>query len=639
MSQAATPPDSTRLPDKTAPDSRFDTAPVVEFQPLGRRAALVPGQTILELAESAGVGLEATCGGQGVCGKCKVRLEAPADPPDAAELKLVGGSAREGYRLACRAHLNGGGRVWVPPESRRQQQVILTTGQAVESELAPALATYDLRVPPASLGGGQSHQERLLRGLEETTDQPRDPWRAPLDLLRELGPALEAQAGRVGVVVADRHRIIDVSPGWGAPCLGLAVDLGTTTVVAFLHDLRDGKPLGVKAEMNPQIVRGGDVISRITHCQENPGGLAELAGLARECIDRLARAACAEAGVAPERIFECVVVGNTAMHHILLGLDPTGLARAPYTPVAARALEVPARELNFHFAPWARVIVLPVCAGFVGADSVAVALATGADRVEQPTLIIDLGTNGEMILATPEAMLCCSAAAGPAFEGGQIRWGMRGAAGAVERVTVDPRTLAPSLSVIGGVAPLGLCGSGLVSLVAALLRVGALSSMGRFQVEIKGPHLRQGEDGVEYLLAPAGASGSGQDLTLSERDISQLQLAKGAIHAGAELMLRQLGLERVERVLLAGAFGNYLDPRDVAAIGLVPLTGGESLEGVGNAAGAGAIMALLSRRQRRRASDLARRIGYLELASHPQFHSAFAGGMRFPAGGVPGGDD
>jgi uncharacterized 2Fe-2S/4Fe-4S cluster protein (DUF4445 family) len=379
-------------------------------------------------------------------------------------------------------------------------------------------------------------------------------------------------------------------------------------------------------------VRGGDVISRITHCQEDPNGLAELAGQARECIDRLARAACAEAGVEPERIMECVVVGNTAMHHIFLGLDPTGLARAPYTPVAARALEVPARELGLNLASRARVVTLPVCAGFVGADSLAVALATGADRVERPTLIIDLGTNGEMILATPGAMLCCSAAAGPAFEGGQIRWGMRGAAGAVERATVVPATLTPTLRVIGDAPPLGICGSGLVSLVANLLRAGVLNPMGRFDTERLGPRLRRGEDGIEYVLAPAASTGSGQDLTLSERDISQLQLAKGAIHAGAELMLRQLGLERVERVLLAGAFGNYLDPRDVAAIGLAPLSGGEALEGVGNAAGAGAIMALLSHRQRRRTSAIARGIGYLELASHPGFHAAFAGGMRFPVG-------
>ncbi len=639
MSQTQPPRDPARAAAAPNPDSRQGAAPVVEFQPLGRLVPLTPGQTLLELAESAGVALEATCGGQGACGKCRVRLEAPADPPEAAELKLLGATASEGYRLACRVRLTGGGRVWVPPESRRQQQVILTTGQAVESELAPALAAYDLSVPPATLGGGQSHQERTLRCLQEVAGAPHGPWRAPLDLLRDLGPALEAQEGRVGAVVADASRILDVSPGWGAPCLGLAVDLGTTTVVAFLHDLRDGKPLAVKAEMNPQIVRGGDVISRITHCQEDPGGLAELAGLARDCIDRLAAAACREAGVSPERIFECVLVGNTAMHHIFLGLDPTGLARAPYTPVAARALEVPARELGFNFAPRARVLTLPVCAGFVGADSVAVALATGADRIAQPSLIIDLGTNGEMILATPGAMLCCSAAAGPAFEGGQIRWGMRGAAGAVERVAVDPQTLAPSLSVIGNAPPLGICGSGLVSLVANLLRAGALNSMGRFEVENLGPHLRQGEDGIEYIMAPAAATGSGQDLTLSERDISQLQLAKGAIHAGAAIMLQQLGLEKVERVLLAGAFGNYLDPRDVAAIGLVPLRGDETLEGVGNAAGAGAIMALLSRRQRQRASDLAREIGYLELATHPSFHSAFAGGMRFPANGVPGQED
>ncbi len=534
----------------------------VLFQPQGRRVPAAAGLSVLELAGRSGIELESACGGKGVCGACRIRVQGPVSEPGAREQECLEPSElAAGWRLACQARVGPGAVVWVPARSRRHRQVILT------SNADPAL---------------------------------------------ELDPPPRARA----------------AAGDG-PCLGLAVDLGTTTVVAMLYDLRDGRRLGVAAEMNPQVVQGDDVISRISHCESRPRGLARLSGLARSCIRELARAACRRAGTRPEHIFAATVVGNTAMHHILLGLPPGDLARPPYQPVKDGALELAAGELELDLAPGARVYLPPVKAGFVGADAVAASLAGGLDRVEVPTLLVDLGTNGELVLATPRHLLCCSTAAGPAFEGGQVRWGMRAAPGAVERVSLEAGPEQPRLAVIGGLAPLGICGSGLVSAVAALLGAGGLEPQGGFVSWRLGSRLRQGRQGREYLLAPAAETGTGRDLVITHRDISQLQMAKGAIYAGARLMLDQLGLARVERVLLAGAFGNYLDPADLCAIGLLPEVAPEMITSLGNAAGTGAAMLLLSLRQRKRARELARRLGYLELAAHPGFQDAYLEGMMF----------
>ena len=436
--------------------------------------------------------------------------------------------------------------------------------------------------------------------------------------------------GRVSAVLWNNRRLLEVSAGWGRRALGLAVDLGTTTVVAYLLELASGEPLAVKAEMNSQVAWGDDVVTRISHAAAEAGGLTEMSRAVVECIQKLARAACAEAGREVGDIFDCVVVGNTAMHHIFLQLDPGGLSLAPYAPVASSPLDLPAAGLGLGFAPDARLHLLAVKAGFVGADTVAAALAVGADMVQEPTLILDLGTNGELVLATPDDMLCCSAAAGPAFEGGHVTWGMRGAPGAVERVSVNPEDLAPTLVVIGDRPPLGICGSGLVSLVSALLGAGALEPVGSWDPDLDTPWLREGPNGLEYLLARASDTGTGKDLVLTRGDVSELQLAKAALAAGATLLMKELGVERIAKVLLAGAFGNYLDPADACALGLFPGVGPELVEGVGNAAGAGALMALASRTQRRRAQAIAEKMRYLELAAHKDFQSTFVKTLFFP---------
>jgi uncharacterized 2Fe-2S/4Fe-4S cluster protein (DUF4445 family) len=603
----------------------------VVFQPMGRRVAVQPGASLLELARAAGVELEAACGGKGLCGRCRVKVNGEASGPGEAERELLGPALEQGLRLACQTELPRGGVVWVPEESQRQRQVILTEGLEKAAPWNPAVRVAWLEVESSSARNYTALEEQARAQLSaQAGGGEAIDWRLPPEYARGLGDELARTGGRWSAVWRYDGQVLELAPGRPGPCLGLAVDLGTTTVAAYLLDLLAGEVLAVEAAMNPQVSLGEDVISRISLGQENPAALAEMRAMVRECINRLAKAACARAGAGPERIFDCTLVGNTAMHHIFLGLDPSGLARAPYAPLVTEAQDLPASAVGLALAPRAWVHVPPVKAGFVGADSVAVALALDADSLEEPTLIADLGTNGEMILAVGGEMLCCSTAAGPAFEGGHISCGMRGAPGAVERVRLSVPDQPPELKVIGGGKPLGLCGSGLVSLTSQLVAAGAVNRKGRFNEAMLGERLRQGLQGLEYVLAPGGEAGGRQDLVLTAKDLSELQLAKAAMHAGARLMMERLGLARVERVLLAGAFGNYLDPGDACAIGLFPGVEPEQITGVGNAAGAGAVLALSNLEARRKAQRLARQMTYMELAGHPDFADAYVQGMYFP---------
>ncbi|MCF8117189.1 MAG: ASKHA domain-containing protein [Desulfarculaceae bacterium] len=600
----------------------------VVFQPMGRRVAARPGASLMDLAREAGVELEAACAGKGLCGRCRVKVQGEATPPGPAERDLLGPGLGDGLRLACQCEMPQGGEVWVPEESRRQEQVILTELLDNPMPWDPAVRVAWLKLEP-SLAGNQERLYREITGQLSVQAGERAPvaWDLPLELLAGLAIPPD---GICGALWRYDGSVLALEPGPPGPCLGLAVDLGTTTVAAYLLDLSTGELLAVEAAMNPQVALGEDVISRIRLCSQGTAALAEMQGLACQCINLLATKACASAGADPSRIFDCTLVGNTAMHHIVLGLDPGGLALAPYEPQVTESQDLPARDIGLELAPRAWLHLLPVKAGFVGADLMAVALALDAEAISEPTLIADLGTNGEMALLAGGRMLCCSTAAGPAFEGGHISCGMRGAPGAVEGVRLSAEALNPELKVIGHGKPLGLCGSGLVSLVSRLVAAGAVRPEGGFDAERAGARLREGGLGPEFLLAPGGQTASGQDLVLTAKDISELQLAKSALHAGAALMMREVGLERVGSVLLAGAFGNYLDPVDACGIGLFPGVTPDMITGVGNAAGAGAVMALPSLEARAKAQGLADRFSYLELSGHPEFNEAFVQGMYFP---------
>ncbi len=611
----------------------------IVFLPWNREIQTDGGETLLQLARSLGIPLEAACGGRRACGKCKIIVEqslSPMPPPSERERKVLGDLLDEGYRLACEAAALSDAVVRVPEESLRRRQVVLTAGprRRIPVRLRPPVLPCPVEVKEPVLHAVQGDRERLAESLRDLYGL-REPAFDPF-VLREIPAALRAAGGGLTAFVRNGGEVISVRKGPGGCVPGIAFDIGTTTVVAYLLDLPTGRSLSVRAALNPQVSFGADVVSRISACQEDPGALEKLRCAIVGCLNGLIDEACGEAGIAPCEILEATVVGNTVMNHLLLGLDPRYLARAPYPPVLQAAQDVKARDLGIRIAPSAYAYLLPLKAGFVGSDTVACVLATGLLRTEVPTLLIDLGTNGEIVMAGKGRLLCCSAAAGPAFEGGHIRFGMRAAPGAVERVKIDPETLEPSLQTIDRLPAAGICGSGVISAVAEMVRAGIVLPRGNFQDRLRSSRLRRGEEGWEYVLSRASENALGRDVVVTRKDVSEVQLAKAAIHAGVCLLQERFG-SPFRRVLLAGACGNYMDPQDALAIGLLPENQGARIVAVGNAAGHGACLALLDTRQRRRAERVAREMEYQELSGLERFSELFLSGMAFPpARDVPG---
>jgi len=407
----------------------------------------------------------------------------------------------------------------------------------------------------------------------------------------------------------------------------VAVDLGTTKLAGYLLNLETGETLASVGAMNPQLAYGEDVMARITYALQEPEGAERLRQAAVEGLSQLVRDLCAQAGVPPEHVVEAVVVGNTAMHHLFLGLPTRPLGLAPYVPVESGPLDVRARDVGLPLAPGAMVHLLPTVAGFVGADHVAALLATRMEEADRPTLLLDIGTNTEIGLSVGGNLFSCSTASGPAFEGAHIRFGMRAAPGALERVRmIEGRVY---WETVEGAPPVGICGSGILDAVAELRGAGFLNGRGGWANSDRPPFL-SGDNGPEFVLVPAEASGLGRAITVSRKDVGEIQLAKAAIAAGWQILLEEAGIRESDlaRVLVAGAFGTYIDIGHAVAIGLLPRLPLDRFEQVGNVAGTGARMALLSRAERERAARLARRVRYVELTVHPSFRERFAQALQ-----------
>jgi uncharacterized 2Fe-2S/4Fe-4S cluster protein (DUF4445 family) len=551
-------------------------------------------------------------------------------PPSEHERETLGQDLlRRGYRLACETVPAHDATVLVPEESRVRPQIILTSGTdyLYPARLQPEIENCPVQVPPATLQHLKADRERLLTALFETYGLKRlsvDPV-----ILRKLPKILRSGHRGFTCTLWRRKEIIALQEGIHEDLFGMAFDMGTTTVVAYLMDLRSGQELSVRSAMNPQIPFGDDVISRISYAQNHPGGLERLRAPMLQCLNTLIAEAAAEVRIDPSRIMETALVGNTAMHHFLMGLETRYLALAPYAPALTDAQTLKARDLGLDMGPGAYAHMLPLKAGFVGSDAIACILATGIHRKKRPTLLIDLGTNGEIVLGNRDRLVCCSTAAGPAFEGGHIKWGMRAAPGAIERVRIRKETLEVSVETIHDEPPVGICGSGLISAVAEMIRAGVLLSRGNFSGDMESPRILQGEDGPAFVLVWAADSGVEQDIVITQRDVAALQMAKSAVHAGARLLWEALDNERVSRILLAGAGGNYVDPRDARTIDLFPPCGEKDIRGIGNAAGYGACLALLDGRKRREAERIAERTEYRELSGSRRFQDLFVEGMFF----------
>ncbi len=595
---------------------------IVDFEPLGRRARVASGVTLLEAARQAGVGLNALCGGTGACGTCRVRVVAgEVSPPTEAERESV----TEGLRLACQVRVWGDVRVDVPPDSITAPQRAQVEGRERSVELDPAARSLDVTLVPASLDDLRADATRLREALAQQHDVAVE--RCDHEVLRQLPALLRENEWRVRTVIKG-DELLAVAPSDVSP-LGLAVDIGTTKVAAYLVDLASGETLGSAGVMNPQIAYGEDVMARITYAMKGQDRARELQSALADGLNGLTGELCAQIGHGSEEIVEAVLVGNTCMHHMALGLPTDSLGLAPYVAVMAYSYDVKARDLGLSLSPGASVHLLPNIAGFVGADHVAMLLATSIYDTDAITVGLDIGTNTEISLAVEGRLLSCSCASGPAFEGAHIHDGMRAAPGAIERVRlVDGRI---KYQTIDGAPPVGICGSGILDVVAELRRAGVLRANGAMQPE-NHPRVRGDGRGIEFLLVPAGERSAARDITVTRKDINEIQLAKAAIRAGIEVLLDEAGLkaEQVEQVVVAGAFGTYLDVESALAVGMFPPLERERFTQVGNAAGMGAKLTLLSRRCREQAEEIARRVEYVELTTNPRFVGKYTKALMLP---------
>jgi len=596
------------------------------------------GASILDAAHAGNVEITATCGARGRCRSCRIRVvKGPMPPPTVQDAVQLGADAvREGFRLACQTKLVDDCIVKVMPVRSEAGHQILANGKSATDDGRITLDSgVEKHVVKAKAPASEHHQtsdhEEILLALagKATAD-------IPLDVLRTLPAILRREAGLVTVTTFN-GRIIDVEAGdTSAHCYGMSFDVGTTSIVGSLLDLRSGAELASVGAMNPQAPFGGDLMSRIAFAQFDEKKLQTLRAKALNAINEFIKEACQKAGVSHEHIYKIVLVGNTCMHHILLGIDVSYVGLAPYAPVVRDALVIASGELPLKVAPHARICTLPIVAGFVGADTMACVLATRIYESEDIRALVDIGTNGEVVMGSRDRLVACSAPAGPAFEGAQIRHGMRGAIGAIERVRIDSDV---ACTVIGDQPASGICGSGLLDACAKMVDAGVMEPSGLFRRKkldelpesLRNRLVRTPDGSTEFVLVWANESAKSENITLTQGDVRQLQLAKSAIYSGIAMLQHVMDVpnDRLRELMLCGGFGNYIDIESAVKIRLLPELPIDRITYVGNAAALGAQMALLSESERNRATELANRMEHVALAARPEFQEIFIEGMKF----------
>jgi uncharacterized 2Fe-2S/4Fe-4S cluster protein (DUF4445 family) len=554
------------------------------------------------------------------------------------EGKLITESEKiEEYRLACAAQILGDVQIFVPEESRTQEQVIRKEASQKSIELKPAIALRFVGLSPPSLHDPLGDFDRLQTALSEKYDLPR--IRIDYPALLRLSQVLRQGDWKVTVATQKDQEILDVKPDRMDDLYGIAIDIGTTTVAGYLCDLRTGELVATQSMMNPQVVYGEDVMSRITYTVTHPDGLKKVHQSIIDGLNQLIGVVAQRSGLSSEDILELTIVGNTAMHHLFLKIDPRYLAVSPFTPVVHRSTDIKARDLGLKVHPSANVHVLPVEAGFVGADNVGVLIAEEPYRQDAMVLIIDIGTNGELVMGNRKRLLSSSCATGPALEGAHIKFGMRAAPGAIERVRIDPDTLEVNFKTIGeknwqlelkSASAIGICGSGIIDVVAELVRNKIILQSGRFSEGVPSPRLRNSDQGLEFVVAWRDETSIGKDITITQQDIRNVQLAKAALYTGAKLMMRKLGIEKLNKVILAGAFGTYINTEAALILGMFPDCDLKNVYAVGNAAGDGARIALLNRDKRVEADEIARKVEYIELTIEKDFQKEFIDALSLP---------
>jgi uncharacterized 2Fe-2S/4Fe-4S cluster protein (DUF4445 family) len=623
-------------------------AHTIVFTPSGRRGEVPDGASVLDAARALGVDLDSVCGGRGICGRCQVVPMEGSFPKhgltSAFDHLIPFTEPEERYRerdglasdrrLGCHAKICGDLVVDVPPESQIHRQVVRKEADAHAIDVDPIVRLHYVEVQGPSLTDPSGDLERVLAALErdwDLTDLQADPI-----VLPGLQQTLRAGAWTATVAVRDGSLITAIFPGFHDVALGIAFDVGSTTVAGHLCDLHTGDVLASAGAMNPQIRFGEDLMSRVSYVMMHPGGDAELTAAVRGCIDELVGDLCAQADATRDDVLELVIVGNPIMHHLVFGFDPTELGGAPFAPVTDQALTVPARDVGVTANAGARVYALPLIAGHVGADTAGMILSEAPHDQETVNLLVDVGTNAEIVLGNRDRIMAASSPTGPAFEGAQISCGQRAAPGAIERVRIDPETLELRFRTVGSEVwsdepgaptPTGVCGSGIIELIAELYLAGILTTDGVIDAAAASRTDRVIEDGRTYSFVVHDAE---PRLVLTQNDVRQIQLAKGALYAGCRLLMDHYGIDQVDRIRLAGAFGAHIDPVHAMVLGLVPDCDPQHVTSAGNAAGTGARIALLNRAARTEIEDVVRRVEKIETATEPRFQEHFVGAMGIP---------
>jgi uncharacterized 2Fe-2S/4Fe-4S cluster protein (DUF4445 family) len=608
----------------------------VTFLPSYRKVDVARGSTILDAAQRAGLNINVVCGGQGKCGKCVVYIQSGKTEFD--RQKYVRFFSEEdlakGACLACQTLVQGDLQVLVPDSTLIQEQKILVEGRDEGIEFHPSVRKYYVGLQPPTLTDPSPDLTRLLWGIQRSGGPVAEKIYVPLEVMREIPTLLRHSDWKVTATIAlvpGGYRLVDLQENdTSKRIFGAAVDLGSTTVVVYLWDLLSGKVVAIASNYNKQISCGEDILARVNFARKN--GLTKLQTLAAESINTALTAASNTAGIDREDIYEVVIAGNTVMTHMLLGIDPAYIIAEPYVPVVQRALSVAASRIGIAGNENCGLFVFPAVSDFIGGDIIADILSCGMSKQEEISLLIDIGTNFEVVLGNKEWMFSCAGAAGPALEGGEVLFGMRANPGAIEKITVDPFTLNTFYSTINNIRPRGITGSGLIDLLAELISACVIDRTGRINVSIENKRIRSGQHVPEFVVAWAGETDIGKDIVITENDIKNLIMSKASIHAACVCLMKEAGVTRhdISTIFFAGAFGNYLDKKNATIIGLIPEIELNRIRNIGNGAVTGANLALINRRERKTLDEIASRIAYIELNAEPSFMDEYTSSTFLP---------
>lgn len=623
-----------------------DEMHTIVFTPSGRRGSVATGISVLDAARSLGVDVDSVCGGRGICGRCQVEVGSQPGMPALTENLTAPGPIEVDYhgkrplvagrRLGCVAHVSGDIVIDVPPDSQVHRQVVRKRAGVINIPVDPVVRLYYLEVSEPDMYEPAADLRRLIRALE--TQWSVTGVRMPSALLPSMQDALRAGGWTVTIAIHDGTDITAIWPGFHDVSYGVAFDVGSTTIAGHLCDLASGAVLASAGVMNPQIRYGEDLMSRVSYVMMNPGGEESLTRVVREALNGLIEELATEADVDKYDILEVTLVGNPIMHHLVLGIDPTPLGGAPFALATDEAVRTPAANIDLDLRPGARLYVLPCIAGHVGADTAGAILSEGPHRRPTVQLLIDVGTNAEIVLGSADRLLAASSPTGPAFEGAQISSGQRAAPGAIERIRIDRDTLEPRYKVIGSetwsdepgfeeeiaaTGVTGICGSGIIEAIAELHLAGVISTDG----VISGSNPRIVEDYRTWSYVVRDVE---PRIVITQADVRAIQLAKAALYAGVKLLMNRLGVDSVDEIRLAGAFGSHIDPKYAMALGMFPDCDLDRVSSAGNAAGTGALMALLSGKERAEIERIVRKVDKIETAVEPRFQEHFVNAMGIP---------